>query len=217
MNIKILYDNAAEPGFKSGWGFSALVDGSTLFDMGENPESLLANMDAFGVKLDSIKRVVFSHEDWDHVGGRQLLGSFGAVKVYVPYSFSSASKMEMQGLNPKLEIVEVSKALDVYPDLIITGQLGTLKREISLAVRTAKGLVLIAGCSHPGLDKIMDGIAGHGRIHAVVGGFHGFRRLKALKDVDLIVPTHCTKKKQELLEMYPEQVRLVAAGMELDI
>lgn len=217
MNIKILYDNTAEKGFRSGWGFSALIDNSTLFDMGETDESLLANMDLFGVKPENIKRVVFSHEDWDHVGGRSLLSRSGSVQVYIPCSFSKAIKSEMHRLNHKAEIIRVSKTLEVSPDFIVTRQLGTLKKEISLAVGTAKGLVLIVGCSHPGLDKIMAGISEYGRIHAVVGGFHGFRKLKALKDVELIVPTHCTKKKQELLEMYPEQVRLISAGMELSI
>ena len=36
MNIKILHDNQAKKNFQCGWGFSALVDNSTLFDTGEN-------------------------------------------------------------------------------------------------------------------------------------------------------------------------------------
>jgi len=34
MELKILYDNEAEEGFKSGWGFSCLVGDETLFDVG---------------------------------------------------------------------------------------------------------------------------------------------------------------------------------------
>ncbi len=218
MNIKILYDNTAKTGFLSGWGFSALVDNSTLFDMGENAESLLANMCAFGVAPEQIKRVVLSHEDWDHVGGMSLLSQFGDVQVYVPSSFSKSIKSEIRSFNPDADIVQIKNALEVEPNLVVTEELGIVREESSLAVRSSQGVVLIVGCSHPGLDKIMSRVVSeYGPIRAVVGGFHGFRKLKALVDVPIIVPTHCTKKAKDIVKLYPEQARLVSAGTELEL
>lgn len=217
MNIKILYDNQAKEGFQCGWGFSALIDNSTLFDTGENAEALLANLRALGVRPKQILRVVLSHEDWDHVGGIAILKQCAAVQVYVPSSFSEAIKKDIIGLNPEINLIEIDNALEVEPNLIVTPQLGILKKEISLAVRSAKGIALIVGCSHPGLDRIMKHASEFGNIYAVIGGFHGFRKLKAFMDVPVIIPTHCTKKKQEILDMYPKRARTVSAGMEICI
>ena len=217
MNIKILYDNQAKKDFQYGWGFSALIDNSTLFDTGESAKPLLANLQAFGVQPKQIQRLVLSHEDWDHVGGIAILEQCGPVKVYVPSSFSKRIKKEIVGFNTKADLVEIKDALKVEPDLIVTSQLGTFKKEISLAVQSAKGIILIVGCSHPGLDKIMTRASEFGNIYAVLGGFHGFSKLKALKDVPVIVPTHCTQKTQEISDMYPDQTKLVGAGTELDL
>lgn len=217
MNIKILYDNQAKEDFQCGWGFAALIDNSTLFDTGENAEALLANLQAFGIQPKQIQQVVLSHEHWDHVGGMAILKQCGPVKVYVPSSFSKRAKEQIIGLNTEADLVEIDNALKVEPDLIVTPQLGTFIKEISLAVKSAKGIILIVGCSHPGLDKIMTQASKFGDIYAVIGGFHEFSKLKALADVPVIVPTHCTQKKQEILDMYPDRTKLVETGTELDL
>lgn len=216
MNIKILYDNEAKKGFQYGWGFAALIDDSTLFDTGENADSLLANMQAFGVEPEQIRQVILSHEDYDHVGGIAILKQCGSVNVYLPISFSRHIKEDIKILNRQAEVVEVSNSVEIDSHMIVTAQLGHRKKEISLVVHTNKGLILITGCAHPGLDKIMANACQVGDIYAVIGGFHGFSKLKALARVPVIVPTHCTQKKQAMLDMYPEQTRFVAAGAEIN-
>jgi 7,8-dihydropterin-6-yl-methyl-4-(beta-D-ribofuranosyl)aminobenzene 5'-phosphate synthase len=45
--------------------------------------------------------------------------------------------------------------------------------EISMAVKTPQGLVLMVGCSHPGIEKIVEAAAKiDPRIYTVFGGFH---------------------------------------------
>ena len=77
-------------------------------------------------------------------------------------------------------------------------------REISLAIDTPDGIVLVVGCSHPGLDKIVGAATQINKhIHMVTGGFH----LAVAKDaeieqivstlhntfkVDFVAPSHCT-------------------------
>ena len=53
-------------------------------------------------------------------------------------------------------------------------QTGTRElRELSLAVNTADGLVLLVACSHPGIDKIVEAAAAiNPKIHLIAGGFH---------------------------------------------
>lgn len=77
-------------------------------------------------------------------------------------------------------------------------------KELSLAIRTPDGLVLVVGCSHPGLDKILEAArAIDPHIHLLAGGFHlvGAQDpviaqvvilLHNTANVDYIAPGHCT-------------------------
>jgi 7,8-dihydropterin-6-yl-methyl-4-(beta-D-ribofuranosyl)aminobenzene 5'-phosphate synthase len=77
-------------------------------------------------------------------------------------------------------------------------------KELSLAVSTPEGMVLVVGCSHPGIDKIVEAAAAiNPKIHIVAGGFHLVvapddvvaKAVTALKDtfkVESIAPGHCT-------------------------
>lgn len=77
-------------------------------------------------------------------------------------------------------------------------------RELSLAINTPEGILLVVSCSHPGLDKIVGAAAMTNKhIHMVTGGFHYVvakdveieQIVSALHDtfkVDSIAPSHCT-------------------------
>ncbi len=77
-------------------------------------------------------------------------------------------------------------------------------KELSLAVNTPDGLVLVVGCSHPGIDKIAEAAAAiNPKIHLIAGGLHLVaapddviaKAVTALKDtfkVENIAPGHCT-------------------------
>ena len=216
MELKILYDNEAEKGFRSGWGFSCLVDGRVLFDTGADVDTLLFNMRAFNVDLEGIRKVVFSHEHGDHVGGFQILSMLGDVEVYVLRSFSNYFKRRLSSFK-NVELREISSMEKIDENIFTTGELGRLIKEQSLIVNTDKGVVVITGCSHPGLDKILNVASKTGRIHCVVGGFHGFNKLEILQEVDLIIPCHCTMKKKEILNLYQNKSRKCSAGCTINI
>jgi 7,8-dihydropterin-6-yl-methyl-4-(beta-D-ribofuranosyl)aminobenzene 5'-phosphate synthase len=77
-------------------------------------------------------------------------------------------------------------------------------RELSLAVNTPDGLVLVVGCSHPGIEKIVEAAAAiNPKFHLVAGGFHLLvapddaiaKIVTTLKDtfkVENVAPGHCT-------------------------
>jgi 7,8-dihydropterin-6-yl-methyl-4-(beta-D-ribofuranosyl)aminobenzene 5'-phosphate synthase len=77
-------------------------------------------------------------------------------------------------------------------------------KELSLAVKTADGMVLIVGCSHPGIERIVEAAAAiEPKIHMIAGGFHLVvapddtvaRVVTSLKDkykIEKIAPGHCT-------------------------
>jgi 7,8-dihydropterin-6-yl-methyl-4-(beta-D-ribofuranosyl)aminobenzene 5'-phosphate synthase len=77
-------------------------------------------------------------------------------------------------------------------------------KELSLAVNTPDGMVLVVGCSHPGIERIVEAAAAiNSKIHLIAGGFHLVvapddviaRVTTSLKDkfkVENIAPGHCT-------------------------
>jgi 7,8-dihydropterin-6-yl-methyl-4-(beta-D-ribofuranosyl)aminobenzene 5'-phosphate synthase len=218
MNIKILYDNKQRYGFEYGWGFSALIDNRIMFDMGESDKSLRANCDTFGVDLAAIEVVVISHGDWDHIGGLGLLRKMPGVKsVYLPAACPFSVRDTIRRQRPETRVIPVRAAVPIEPGTTVTRQLGWKKKEISLVLSSDQGGVLLTGCAHPGLGRILSEARLLGPVHAVIGGFHGFRTLAALSGIETIVVAHCTRRKQAILARYPTQAREGAAGMELEI
>ena len=216
MELVVLYDNEAEEGFKSGWGFSCLAGERLLFDVGADLDTLLFNMRRASVKLDRINKVVLSHGHMDHVGGISILSMLRDVEVFVPNSFSDQYK-RMLASHQNVTLRGADKAEEIAEGLFTTGELGGFIREQSVIVKTDKGLTVITGCSHPGLDIILGAASRFGDIYGVVGGFHDFSNLKALEGIELVVPCHCTARKKEILALYSKTSIKCSAGCKIEI
>ena len=203
MKIKVVYDNNAEKGFKSGWGFSCLIENKekVLFDTGADFETLLYNMKQLKIDPQDIDIVTLSHSHGDHTGGlRGFLEANGnKAKIYRPSAFS--------------------KPTQIYEGIYSTGALGGFWgiREQSLVVKTEKGNIVIVGCAHPGLENIIEKTRQLGKIYGVIGGFHGFSKLEKLEGIELIAPCHCTQYIQEIKEKYPKNYREVKTGSVIEI
>jgi len=110
---------------------------------------------------------------------------------------------------PRANFQLVDKNVQIAPGIhlisLVSDKPGTLElRELSLALDTPDGMVIVVGCSHPGIDTIVDAAARiNPRIHLVAGGFH----LVASKDEEIekivsilldtykvayVAPGHCT-------------------------
>jgi 7,8-dihydropterin-6-yl-methyl-4-(beta-D-ribofuranosyl)aminobenzene 5'-phosphate synthase len=107
----------------------------------------------------------------------------------------------------KFELVDanVEVAPGVHLLSLVSDTPGTKElRELSLALQTPKGIVLVAGCSHPGIEKIVEAAARiDPRVYLVLGGFHMptapdeqiSKVATALHDtwhVERLAPGHCT-------------------------
>ena len=107
----------------------------------------------------------------------------------------------------KFELID--KTTQISPDMtliaLVSDAPGTKElKELSLAVNTSEGVVLVVGCSHPGIDKIVEAAAAiNPKIHLVAGGFHLVaapddvvaKAVTALKDtfkVEIVAPGHCS-------------------------
>lgn len=109
------------------------------------------------------------------------------------------------GANFQLVDKTVEIASDIRLISVVSDKAGTLElREVSLAINTPDGLVLVVGCGHPGIDKIVEAASTvNPRIHLVVGGFHLVvaqdpdieKIVTTLQDtfkVQYVAPGHCT-------------------------
>src|SRR5262249_54406324 len=103
----------------------------------------------------------------------------------------------------------IDKNTEIAPNIhliaLVSDKPGTLElRELSLAIDTPDGLVIVVGCSHPGIDRIAESASViNPRIHVVIGGLHLVtaadpdveKIVTALHDrfkVEYVAPGHCT-------------------------
>jgi 7,8-dihydropterin-6-yl-methyl-4-(beta-D-ribofuranosyl)aminobenzene 5'-phosphate synthase len=103
----------------------------------------------------------------------------------------------------------VDKNTEIAPNIhlitLVSDKPGTLElHELSLAFSTPDGMVIVVGCSHPGIDRIVESASAiNPRIHLIAGGFHLVvasdpdieKIVTALHDrfkVEYVAPGHCT-------------------------
>jgi 7,8-dihydropterin-6-yl-methyl-4-(beta-D-ribofuranosyl)aminobenzene 5'-phosphate synthase len=202
-------------GLRSAWGFAALVEGAEktiLFDTGSDGPLLLENMARLGIEPRCVDAVVLSHVHPDHTGG--LLGLLERqpdVEVCSMTSFPPRLKDGMARRGAK--IVEVQDPQELCRNVSTTGQLGRRIKEQAMIIRTHRGLVLVMGCAHPGVARMVENVSSRydEQILLVLGGFHlewafkrqiekiiaSFRRC----GVRYVAPAHCSgERARELFE-----------------
>ena len=211
MKITIVYDNTAfRKDLQADWGFSALVETKErkiLFDTGANGAILLSNMQKLEINPKEIDEIFISHSHFDHTGGLSaFLDQNNEVKVWVPPSF--------RGIKNVREVIKVENPKKLYEGIYSTGELEGIEQ--SLCVETEKGIVIIAGCSHPRMEHILQVASQFGRVYGIIAGLHGTRP-ESLKDLDLICPTHCTQYSVEIKSLYPEKYIEGGAGRIIEI
>ncbi len=188
--LPIVEAAAAAPGLLTEPGVAYLLrtDNSTvLFDLGFNQESapdspLTANMSKLGVRREKIGIIFISHPHRDHVGGHywEERGTFGfgrgqpplgRTRIYAPIPLTYPGSVPQLSedpavLAPGLASVGVIRTPDYFTGMI---------SEQALAVNVrGKGIVLVVGCGHQGLERLLARAKKLFRepLYAVVGGLH---------------------------------------------
>jgi len=211
MKITIIYDNTAfRKDLRPSWGFSALVEAHgkhILFDTGGNGSILLSNMEKLGIDPGKTRDVFISHAHFDHTGGlSSFLEQNSDVTLWVPFS--------VRGVEHVKEVIEVKAPRKMYEGIYSTGELERIEQ--SLCVETEKGIVIVAGCSHPKMKHILDAAAQLGEVFGIIGGLHG-NKPESLKDLGLICATHCSQYIREIQSLYPEKYVQGGAGRVIEI
>lgn len=151
-----------------------------------HPSPLLKNMGAMNINLSDIDMIFISHLHSDHLGGmtehrkKEFSLSQGPVKlgnitVYSP----DPLKPSRWNTDCKVETIAEPKVLS--PGI---ASIGTIPRQLFLFGKTnenilafnlkGKGLVLVVGCGHPTIERILDRtkMLFDERIYAIIGGLH---------------------------------------------
>lgn len=208
ITIKILYDNCKEnKELQEGWGFSALIETDSkkiLFDTGNDRNAFFFNIEKMNIDLSEVTDVVFSHKHKDHVTGcTEILEKLQEnCRVFIPRGFPTK-------IVPRnLQIQKVSDFQEIEKNaftMVLKG--GFFLYEQFLILRSEKGLIIITGCAHPGIIRILEAAQKklQAPIYLVLGGFHLFRKncsiIEEIVDtfqalhVAKAAPCHCSGEK----------------------
>jgi len=207
--ITVMFNNIPyAPELQTSWGFSCLLEGfgqTILFDTGGDGDILLANMKHLGVDPRMVDVVVLSHIHADHTGGLEaFLQQNAQVTVYLLCSFPDAVQQQIKRLGA--DVVTVSGPIRLFDKVHSTGEMGSGIKEQALILNTSKGLVVITGCAHPGIEDIVRRARQYLKknVYLIMGGFHltgagsseigdRIQNLRAL-DIKKVAPSHCTGK-----------------------
>jgi len=213
MKITVVYDNClSQTGLRTGWGFAAFIESagapSLLFDTGADGATLLYNMKQLDIAPGRIQKIVISHAHGDHAGGlADLLEINSTAEIYVPASTSATI--------PGRKVIPVKESMQISVAVFSTGELNGIEQ--SLAIKTVKGVVVVVGCSHPGLGPILEAAARYGTIYGIIGGLHDCSDFNRLRGLSLICPCHCTMYQSAIRHLFPEQYVACGTGLKLEL
>jgi 7,8-dihydropterin-6-yl-methyl-4-(beta-D-ribofuranosyl)aminobenzene 5'-phosphate synthase len=175
---------AGEPGVS----YLVAVDGKKiLFDVGRNvreehPSPLLRNMETLGIRAADLDAVFISHIHLDHVGGIDSMRrrtftlsaepvDLGGIPAYAPAPMA----------HPSAQVEVVTEPRKLAEGVASTGPLvraiwlmGPAAEQALLVDVEDKGLVMIVGCGHPSLSRLLEraqAVTGV-PLYGVIGGLH---------------------------------------------
>ena len=217
FEINIVFDDKCpKPGFLPSFGFSALIYNHftktfSLFDTGGNGNILVHNIEQCNVDISAIKNVIISHNHHDHAGGLDKIIQINPnIEIYVPI----ANLKSYLRRYSSYKVFGFSELNELEKNFLISGEIkGNFISEQAVFLKTKDNeLIILVGCSHPGVEQFILIAQKIGNIKAIIGGFHGFRQLSYLKNIDFIGACHCTQHLKLIKETFPNQFKRICLG-----
>jgi len=197
-------------GFRSDWGLSFYIEARKegevkrlLMDVSGSSEAFFWNTKMLGLNLETVGSVFISHWHWDHAGILiDVLKAIGRpVNVYAPCRNEEVER-ELEGTGSSLIICD--KPIKIFEGAYSSGKLKGVIDEHALILHLRdKGLVILVGCTHPGIENVVERsmkVTGVNKVFAVIGGLHLSTKEEGEevgqylmeKGVRFVSPIHCT-------------------------
>ncbi|MDG6927798.1 MAG: MBL fold metallo-hydrolase [Nitrososphaerota archaeon] len=216
VKTAVLNDNEGTEGLHNGWGWSVLLESEKwkiIFDAGPDPKILQNNASTMGINLDDLSFGFLSHDHFDHSGG---FAALPGLKVYVP---------EISNYLKSAGVVQtvVSKPVELAEGVWSSGAIrGLTVVEHSILVKHDRfGNIMVVGCSHPGIDVMLDLVTGiYGKVRLLTGGFHNPPLASmnyVMKNADVVLPAHCSGSRAKAMAKMKKGYIEIRTGIELAI
>jgi 7,8-dihydropterin-6-yl-methyl-4-(beta-D-ribofuranosyl)aminobenzene 5'-phosphate synthase len=196
MKVSVLAENSAGRSHNrdclAEWGLSLYLEVGgvrILFDSGHKG-TFSQNAKALGVDIGRTDFVVLSRHHWDHTGGLRFY-EFGGEPKLVTHPRVPEAVLAEQSLDlaAKFEVVVSKEPVEFSPGIYYLGEIprqtnfekgayqdDPMLDDTAIAIKTAKGTIIVAGCSHAGVVNIAEyakKVTGQD-VLGVMGGFHLF-------------------------------------------
>lgn len=198
-------------------GLSLLIEADQnkiLFDTGFSGDVLIHNLSKLNIDLKQISAFVLSHNHNDHGGGLGYIADLIKDKpMYCASNFHQGEITNSQEISQKIpNIIFATKEKEIIPGIWVTKEEDSINsskptKEINLVINLEnKGLVIIVGCSHHGLENIINNARklfnSEIPMYGLIGGFHlkdnSPEEINQILDnlkkynFKIIAPNHCT-------------------------
>jgi len=187
LELTAVVEQRCESGFEGDSGVSYLLRsdrGSLLLDVGFGAErpALLHNAGKLGLRLDDVDALCISHLHLDHMGGmkaqraRQVdvpasLGSPAGMPCFLPDVSTAPGFSAEVVAAPRMLAAGIASTGPLARSLFV---MGFTEEQALVAHLEGKGLVVVTGCGHPTVERIMTMVRriSDEPLYALIGGLH---------------------------------------------